>query len=179
MITLISGTNRNNSRTHKVTLLLADIYARLGIDANMLDLRDLPPALFLPAAYEEEVPTFVTGFVEPILASRGMHIVMPEYNGGFPGVLKYFIDMLPFPEAFEGRPVAFTGISAGRSGAVRPVEQLQMIYGYRNAYIYPQRVFIPAIKGVLNEEGLLTDDSLLDRLTRQAAGFAEFTARFR
>ena len=34
---------------------------------------------------------------------------------------------------------------AGIWGALRPVEQLQAIFGYRNAYLYPERVFLPGI----------------------------------
>ena len=99
---------------------------------------------------------------------------MPEYNGGAPGVLKYFIDLLPFPESFEGRPVAFTGVAAGMFGALRPVEQLQQIFGYRNAYIYPNRVFIAGVHEVLTEDGKLTDEKLQLRLASQARGFAAF-----
>ena len=49
--------------------------------------------------------------------------------------------MLKFPESFEKRPVCFTGLGAGIWGALRPVEQLQAIFGYRNAYLFPERVF--------------------------------------
>ena len=38
----------------------------------------------------------------------------------------------------------FTGLSAGVWGALRPIEQLQAIFGYRNACLFPERVFMPA-----------------------------------
>jgi NAD(P)H-dependent FMN reductase len=94
-----------------------------------------------------------------------------------PGVLKYFIDMLKFPESFEQRPVCFTGVAAGVWGALRPVEQLQAIFGYRNAYIYPERVFLPQINSLLDADGRLTDAALLKRLLSQAEGFAHFVER--
>ena len=72
-------------------------------------------------------PAAFARFSSAILTSDGVHLVTPEYNGGAPGVLKYFIDMLKFPEAFEQRPVAFTGLAAGQWGALRPVEQLAAI----------------------------------------------------
>ena len=52
-----------------------------------------------------------------VLDAAGLHIITPEYNGSFPGVLKYFIDMLKFPESFVEKPVAFTGEAAGLWGA--------------------------------------------------------------
>ena len=85
--------------------------------------------------------------------------------------------MLPFPESFESRPVTFTGVAAGQFGALRPVEQLQQIFAYRNAYLYPNRVFIPGVHAVLNETGDLTDAKLKERLATQAKGFAEFAAK--
>ena len=63
--------------------------------------------------------------------------------------------MLPFPESFEQRPVCFVGLAAGIWGALRPVEQLQAIFGYRNAYIFPERVFMPGIGKLLNEAGAI------------------------
>jgi NAD(P)H-dependent FMN reductase len=104
-------------------------------------------------------------------------VVTPEYNGSVPGVLKYFIDMLKVPESFERRPVCFTGLAAGIWGALRPVEQLQAIFGYRNAYLYPERVFMPGIGKLLDANGRLQDPELLGRLNKQAEGFVTFVEK--
>lgn len=173
MITLISGTNRPGSNTRKVTRNLEEIYASLRIPVSVLDLAHLPAEIFSPASYLEKPKSFLP-FSDAILQSHALHLVTPEYNGSIPGVLKYFIDMLKFPESFEHRPVCFTGISAGIWGALRPVEQLQAIFGYRNAYIYPERVFIPGIGSQMDESGMLKSEELLNRLRRQAEGFAKF-----
>jgi len=58
-----------------------------------------------------------------VLMAAGLHVVLPEYNGSYPGVLKYFIDMLKFPESFENKPAAFVGVANGQWGALRAVEQ--------------------------------------------------------
>jgi NAD(P)H-dependent FMN reductase len=96
-----------------------------------------------------------------------------------PGVLKYFIDMLKFPESFIHRPVCFVGLAAGMWGALRPVEQLQSIFGYRNAYLYPDRVFLPNIGDLLDDSGRLKDSELLERLNNQVTGFVEFVERLK
>jgi chromate reductase len=85
--------------------------------------------------------------------------------------------MLKFPESFEHRPVVFTGLAAGMWGALRPVEQLQAIFGYRNAYICPERVFLPQVFDLLSDEGNLTEPSLVDRLRAQAAAFVKFASQ--
>jgi hypothetical protein len=62
-------------------------------------------------------------------------------------------------------------------GALRSVEQLQVILGYRNAYLYPERVFIPGVFNALDEAGGFKDEKLAERLRAQASGFVEFVKR--
>lgn len=177
-LTLLSGTNRPDSNTRKVAGQLAAIYAALGQPAEILDLAELPQEIFLPASYAKK-PAAFAHFSQTILASDGVHIITPEYNGGAPGVLKYFIDMLKFPESFEHRPVAFTGLAAGMWGGLRPVEQLAAIFSYRNAHLFPERVFLPGINQQLSPEGKLTNEDSLKRLNAQAAGFVQFVGKLR
>ena len=173
MMTLIIGTNRPGSNTRHVARHVEEIYAALKLPLHVLDLADMPQEIFLPTSYAEKPKSFHP-FAEAVLKSSGLVIVTPEYNGSLPGVLKYFIDMLKFPESFEKRPVCFVGLSAGIWGALRPVEQLQAIFAYRNAYIYPERVFLPHIKNHLDDQGRLNNPELLDRLRSQAEGFVTF-----
>jgi chromate reductase, NAD(P)H dehydrogenase (quinone) len=178
MITLIIGTNRLGSNTRKVARHVEEIYAGLKVPLHVLDLAQLPPEIFAPGSYAEKPKSFAP-FSDAILRSDGLHVVTPEYNGSVPGVLKYFIDMLKFPESFERRPVCFVGVAAGIWGALRPVEQLQAIFGYRNAFLFPERVFLPQINNLLDDAGLLKDPELLQRLKSQAEGFVDFVERLR
>ena len=176
MLTLIVGTNRPGSNTRKIARHIEEIYAELKVPLHVLDLAELPPEIFSPSSYAEKPRSFHP-FAEAILKASGLVVVTPEYNGGMPGVLKYFIDMLKFPESFERRPVCFVGLSAGIWGALRPVEQLQHIFGYRNAYVYPERVFLQQVNGLLDANGRLTHPELLPRLKSQATGFIDFIER--
>ena len=178
MIVIISGTNRPGSNTRKVTARVEAIYESLGVPFQLLDLQHLPADAFSPAAYAE-TPPGVKRFTDAILAADGLVVVTPEYNGGIPGALKYFIDLLPFPESFEHRPVCFVGLAAGLWGALRPVEQLQAIFGYRNAYIFPERVFMPGIGKLLDDHGQFTSPDLEKRLHSQASGFVGFVEKLR
>ncbi len=173
MLTIISGTNRPGSNTRKVAQQVTELYATHGEKLDVVDLAFLPPEIFNPLSYSQK-PAAFQPFADKIVKSEGLIVVVPEYNGSFPGVLKYFIDMLPFPESFENKPVCFVGIAAGMWGALRPVEQLQSIWGYRNGYIFPQRVFISKVHTVLGPDGKLTDPALVDMLSKQAKGFIQF-----
>ncbi len=178
MIAIISGTNRPDSSTRKVATQIESIYAALNADAKLLDLADLPAEIFNPSSYAEKPAAFAP-FAETVLAADGLVVVTSEYNGGMPGVLKYFIDMLKFPESFDRKPVCFIGLAAGVWGALRPVEQLQQVFGYRNAHIFPQRTFIPGVFNTFADDGKLNDVELVARLTKQAEGFVEFVSRLK
>jgi NAD(P)H-dependent FMN reductase len=173
MITIISGTNRRGSKSMVMANCLSGFYNELEIDNKVLDLSDLPHETFSPDAYVEK-PSKVVDFTQKILNSSGLVIVTPEYNGSMSGALKLFIDLLPYPESFEGRPVCYVGIASGQFGALRPVEHLQQVFGYRNAYNFPKRVFIPAVHDFLDDEEGILDEDLATRLKEQARSFVEF-----
>src|SRR5687768_15490349 len=176
-ILVISGTNRPGSNALKIASLLMAHYKSTGADAELYSLADMPVEVFDAGSYAKKPAAF--GVIQDkVVVARGLHVVTPEYNGSFPGVLKYFIDMLKFPESFERKPVAFVGEAAGLWGGLRPVEQLQQIFAYRNAYLYPDRVFIPGINQKIDADGNITDPAINDRLAKQAAGFAKFATTF-
>lgn len=173
-IVVIAGTNREGARSRAVAGAIARRYAELaGVEHTLLDLAALPMELFTPGAYAEK-PAAYKPFADAVVAADGLHIVTPEYNGGMPGALKLFIDHLPFPQSFERRPVCFTGVAAGRWGALRPIEQLQGVFGYRNAYQLPDRVFITGAHKVLDESGWPTDEFLSEKLAAQLEHFVAF-----
>ncbi len=175
-IVLISGTNRPQSRSLHLAQHLAEIYRDLGAAPRVLDLVELPPEIFHPSVYETKPASFQS-WSDAILQADGLVVVVPEYNGSFPGILKYFIDLLPFPESFEDRPVCFVGLASGTWGALRAVEHLQGIFGYRNSHIYPKRVFLPRAHDFLPAEDL--EEALEKRLRAQSEGFLEYVGKVR
>ena len=176
-ILLISGTNRPNSSTLRVTRRIERHYREAQIRVELLDLEDLPAELFRPEAYAKKPAAFEV-IQQRVLDSAGLHVVLPEYNGSFPGALKYFIDHLRFPQSFDRKPAALVGVAAGAWGGLRAVEQMQMVFGYRNAHLYPERVFIADVAGKISPEGGFNDPAIDQRLAHQVRGFAEFCGLF-
>ena len=172
-ILIIAGTNRPNSNALRIAGILAANYERLNAAHAMFSLADLPREIFDGSAYANKPPGMVA-LQNRVLEAGGLHVVTPEYNGSFPGVLKYFIDMLKFPESFEHKPVAFVGEAAGVWGGLRAVEHLQGVFGYRNAHILPDRVFIPGVATKFDAAGRLTDAAIDERLAKQCERFARF-----
>jgi len=177
-ILIIAGTNRPNSNAMRVARVLEDRYRQRQAAVDLLNLEDLPREVFEPSIYTSKPPGMVR-LQERVLAASGLHVVTPEYNGSFPGVLKYFIDLLKFPESFEHKPVAYVGESSGLWGGLRSVEQLQMVFGYRHAHSYPVRVFMPAVHKLFAADGTLNDAGMLKRLDDQVGGFLAYISLIR
>ena len=120
MFLVIAGTNRPGANTLKVTLQAQARLKACGVDSQLIDLGQMPQEIFEPTSYAQKPEAFAS-VQQAVLETEGIIIVTPEYNGSFPGVLKYFIDMLKFPESLYMTPVAFVGLSAGPTGAMRPI----------------------------------------------------------
>ncbi|MEX0326171.1 MAG: NADPH-dependent FMN reductase [Puniceicoccaceae bacterium] len=175
MICVISGTSRAGSNGLKVARHVTGIYEEMGETVELLDLAGLPDGSFSESVFKEKPADLEASYTDKVLASDGVLVVVPEYNGSYPGILKHFIDLLPFPESFECRPVAFIGIAGGYYGGLRAVEQLQMVFAYRNAYLFNRRVFIPSAYSIFDEEGGIKDEDLKERLKLQSSKFLAFT----
>ena len=177
-VMIVSGTNRPDSNTLRVARVIQELYNGAGRPAELFSLSELPPEAFLPTVYAEK-PAAVMDVQERVVRASGLHVVTPEYNGSFPGLLKHFIDLLKFPDSFEAKPVAFVGLGAGGFAGVRPVEQLQMVFAYRNAHVFPDRVFLPSVRTKLGPDGRVNDAAIQKRLTDQVTGFCDFIRRLK
>ena len=123
-ITVVCGTNREGAMSRILAAEVSECYRDLDHEVDDLDLAELPTDALHPTAYSEKSPA-IQALVDRFLASDGVVFVIPEYNGSYPGVLKLFIDMLPFPEGLDARPCAFIGLAAGQFKALRAVEHFQ------------------------------------------------------
>lgn len=171
---IISGTNRPQSRTRQVAEFVQKLYAEHGEQTEIIDLTDVGlEQLAAAAPYGDVVPEKMRAAIEKINSAEGIVVVCPEYNGSMPGALKYFIDHWSYPTSFEFRPIALVGLG-GRFGALRPVEHLQGVFGYRNAFIYPERVFISNVNKAFDDEGRLVDENIKTLLKNQTKGFLAF-----
>ena len=169
---IICATNRPGSNSRIVSGILQEIYKKSVCRAEIISLQDLPFDKLLVQPYPEKLPNKVQQVIAKLDNSSGFTIVCPEYNGSFPGIFKFFIDHWSYPKTFEYRPIAFVGLG-GRFGGLRAVEQLQQIMGYRNAFIYPQRVFLQNISDLLSK-GKIIDPAIVQLLNTQAEGFLKF-----
>lgn len=170
---IIAGTDRPDSNTLKLSKYIQSVYQGLGEAVEIIDLKEMKSHLHSDLQYGKPNEG-LNIYLDKIAKSDGLIVVCPEYNGSMPGVLKYFIDHWRYPESFEYRPVCFVGLG-GMFGALRPVEHLQQVFGYRNSFIFPERVFIMNVHKVLTSDGQIQDENIKKLLSKQAEGFQKFT----
>lgn len=170
---IIVGTNRPQSNSRKVAENIKQFYREFNEEVEILDLQDLPFHELKGEMYGKTLPESVAPWVQKINESEGLIVVVPEYNGSMPGALKYFIDFWKYPDAFEHRPICFVGLG-GMFGGLRPVEHLQQVFGYRNAFLFPDRVFLMNVWKNITSEGTLSDMVAVDLLKKQVQGFQAF-----
>jgi len=174
MIEIIVCTNRLGSNSLKVAKLVSSKLNEMGTKAQILELSNIDWSELNTNTYgEDNRPESMNALVERVNKADGLYLICPEYNGSYPGVVKTFIDYWSYPKSFEKRPVCFIGLG-GIFGGLRPVEHLQHVFGYRNAFIYPERVFLQNVWSILNDKGEITDKLMADLVDVQAKNFIKF-----
>jgi NAD(P)H-dependent FMN reductase len=123
--------------------------AQADVDIECLDLRDYP----MPFFDEPMSPMWGKGqygnasvqrWADRIADGDAFIVVTPEYNHGYPAVLKNAIDSI-YPE-WVNKPVGF--VSYGNSGGARAIEQLRLVaiemrmWPIRSAIHIPTAVYL-------------------------------------
>ena len=173
-IAVVAGTHRRGSVSAKIARQLCAMYREIGIEVDLIDLAELPESLFGAASYETRYDESMP-LAQRFIKAMGIHAVCAEYNGGMPAPLKHVLDIVPYKACFNGKPVAMTGVAAGDFGAVRALDHLGAVFGYRCANVFGKRVFIKNVdEAPFDQNDHLTDPETVGRLGDQVMGFAKF-----
>ncbi|MDF7810560.1 NAD(P)H-dependent oxidoreductase [Hymenobacter sp. YC55] len=167
MITVIAGTNRANSRARRIADLYISLLRNENAECQLLDLALLPDDVSVSALYGNVGNH--DGFNELAnLASAAdkLVLVVPEYNCSYPGVLKTFIDGLPYPGGIRGKKAALIGLSSGGQGGLLALSHLSDVLMYLGTAVLPARVRLPFIDKYLKEDGTL-DHPLYQQLLQE------------
>ncbi|MCC5943119.1 MAG: NAD(P)H-dependent oxidoreductase [Balneolaceae bacterium] len=172
---ILSGTDRPGSNALKVSRYATNMMAERA-NTELFSLEQFPLADVAGGVYGN-APQSVKDFNEKFMDADGFLFVIPEYNGGFPGILKVFVDYLPFPKALQRVPVSVIGEADGTFGALRPVEQFEQILTYRKAIIYPERMFIQNVNSTFDEKKGLKSEKLQKLFEKQLRCFPDFVEK--
>ncbi len=164
-IPLLLGTSRKERESEKVAKwVLSKMAERDDIETRLFDVRDFD----LPRDhYGTEIGGSFPEWRDAIIRADGLVIVSPEYNHGYPGVLKSVLDVLL--KEYIHKAVAFVGVSAGPWGGVRVIEAMvPMVRELGLAVTFTDLQF-PSVGSKFDGEGNLLDPAYEKRV----AGFLD------
>jgi len=175
MITIISGTNRGNSNSIKIASLYKDMLNKAGgEEIHILDLRDIPTGFISNALYENigKNEAF-NAFIQPVIDADKLVFIVPEYNISIPGVLKAFIDALPYPSPLCNKVAALVGLGSGTLGGALALSHFSDILNYLGMHVLATKPRLPKIESLL-KDGEMKDLFLVQLLESQAQQLLKF-----
>lgn len=173
MVTVISGTNRPNNITRVFAKAYSDVLSSKGEEVRLLSLEELPTSFKVSNIFDFDnngLQAIVETFIRPV---EKIVVVVPEYNGSFPGIMKLFIDGI-HPRFFKHKKILLVGISSGRAGNLRGLDHLTGIFHYMHAEVYSVKNAIAHVDNLLNENLQLTDEKTLKFIEGHVEKFLEY-----
>jgi len=173
MITIISATNRPQSNTLKIAQNYAQLIEKQGVESKLFSLEQLPADFIITDLYNNRSENFQQLLNEFIIPAEKFVLIVPEYNGSFPGVLKTFLDAV-HPDTNRGKKVALVGVATGRAGNLRGMDHLTGILHYLGMHILPNKQPISSVLALLNADGSLKDENTIKALEKQIGEFVKW-----
>ncbi|OLE55783.1 MAG: hypothetical protein AUG51_01745 [Acidobacteria bacterium 13_1_20CM_3_53_8] len=152
-VPIILGSTRRGRKSERVARFVhARMSKRENLETEVLDLLDYNfPIMEERLRFDENPPPHVREFSEKIARSDSVVIVTPEYNHGYPGVLKNALDYL-LPE-YKRKPIGIVTVSGGNFGGINCLEQLRLVTLGFGAFPIPASLPISRVQESFDEEG--------------------------
>ena len=159
-IPIILGTSRRGRRSENVArFVFEQTRKRAGVETELIDVCSLPMKLD-DAGEQMKDPKFSA----TINRCDGLIIVTPEYNHGYPGILKHALDMNL--EEYIHKAVGICGVSAGSFGGVRAIEALLPVMRELGLVTIFWDVNFGDVAKLFDDQGNLLDQSYVRRLDK-------------
>ena len=159
-IPIILGTARQGRQSeHVANFVLSEMRKRPEIETELIDVRQLKMRLD-DAGEEMKDPNYA----EKMTRADGLVIVTPEYNHGYPGLLKHALDMCL--EEYIHKAVAICGVSAGVFGGARMIENLLPVLRELGLVATFSDLNFGKVREAFDEQGNLKDEKYVGRLAK-------------
>ena len=119
-------------------------------------------------------PAEVQAWADAIRSADGVIIVSPEYNNGYPGVLKNALDYLG-PKEYQRKPFGIVTVSGGGFGGLHALSQLRLVTLGMGAFPLPASLPFSRAQDVFAEDGTLKEPSYEKRADTFIAEVLWFT----
>lgn len=154
-IPVILGTARKGRASAAVAnLIVSQIGGRTGVTTELIDIATVP----MPV--DDAGEAIKDGrFAGLMAAADGLVIVTPEYNRGYPGLLKHVLDSCL--KEYIHKAVGIVGVSAGGFGGTRVIENLLPVMRELGLVTIFWDVNFSKAQSAFDESGGLKDPALL------------------
>ena len=159
-IPVILGTARKGRRSENAArFIFEQTKKRADVETELIDVCELPLKLD-DAGEQMKDPKFSA----TIRRCDGLIIVTPEYNHGYPGLLKHALDMNL--EEYIHKAVGICGVSAGPFGGARVIEGLLPVMRELGLVTIFWDVNFGNVQELFDEQGKLLDKSYVRRVDK-------------
>ena len=159
-IPVILGTPRRGRMSeHAAELMRAQIELRPGVRTELIDVAALP----IPTDDAGETAKDAA-FSEKMSFADALVIVAPEYNHGYPGLLKHVLDTNL--REYIHKAVGIVGVSAGVFGGARVIQNLIPVTRELGLVTIFWDVNFTTVQSRFDESGALVDEEFLPRIAK-------------
>ena len=159
-IPLILGTAREGRQSENVArFVFEQTKKRADVETELIDVRELPMKLD-DAGEQMKDPKFSAA----IERCDGLIIVTPEYNHGYPGLLKHALDMNL--KEYIHKAVGICGVSAGPFGGARVIEGLLPVMRELGLVAIFEDINFGNVAKIFDDQGNLLDQNYVRRLDK-------------
>ncbi len=166
MITIISGSNRGDNNTKKVAFEYQRLLADKNVAAQIFSLDEINSTL--------RNDSFIQSENQFLVPTEKFIIIMPEYNGSYPGILKLMMDNTDIKKVWWYKKVLLTGVSTGRAGNLRGMEHLSGVLLHMRMQVHYNRLPISIVDKLMDDEDHFTDPATLAAINIQLDEFLKF-----
>jgi NAD(P)H-dependent FMN reductase len=174
-IPIIAASTRRDRQSIKVArFVLARLQQWPDVQTELLDLLEYNfPIMEERLHRRDDPPPRLQEFGDTIRRADSLIVVTPEYNNGYPGVLKNALDYL-LPE-YERKPIGIVTVSAGGFGGINCLAQLRLVTLGMGAFPIPASLPVSRVRDSFNEDGTPNDAAFALRATarRRREGLRE------
>lgn len=157
-VPVILGTPRRGRMSeHAARLMHAQVARRPRVETELVDVATLPIPVD-DAGEGAKDP----GFAELVNRADALVIVAPEYNHGYPGLLKHVLDTNL--KEYIHKAAGIVGVSAGVFGGARVIQNLIPVLRELGLVTIFWDVNFTTVGSRFDEEGNLLDESFLPRI---------------
>ena len=167
MTTIIAGTDRKDSMTLRVAQYYRALLLQKGVDpVELLSLEGI--------GAENRTEHFLDVEERILIPTERFVLVMPEYNGSFPGILKLLIDQSNIKQVWWHKKAMLVGLADGRAGNLRGLDHMTNILNYLKVQVFWNKVPISKIGEEVDLTGDLVRESTRKAVDEQVMGFLSF-----